>query len=43
VSSNLYGNANGKPQDLFGQQHFKQGFVSGNSQRVMEFEVKYSF
>jgi len=43
VASNVYGNANGHPDDLFGTQHFKQGFVSGNSQRTMEFELKYSF
>jgi len=43
VSSNQYGNANGNPNDLFGTQHFKQAFVSANSQRVMEFELKYNF
>jgi hypothetical protein len=42
VSSNVYGNANGNPADLFGTQHFKQGF-GGNNQRIMEFELKYSF
>ena len=42
VASNAYGNANGKPADLFGTQHFKQGF-GGNNQRITEFELKYSF
>ena len=43
VASNAYGNANGNPADLFGTQHFKQAFVSANSQRIMEFELRYSF
>jgi len=43
VASNTYGTANGHPEDLFGTQHFKQGFVSGNSQRTMELELKYNF
>jgi len=43
VASNNYGTANGHPEDLFGTQHFKQGFVSGNSQRTMELELKYNF
>ncbi len=43
VASNTYGNANGKPADLFGTQHFKQAFVSANSQRTLEFEFKYNF
>jgi Carboxypeptidase regulatory-like domain len=42
VASNTYGNANGQPANLFGTQHFKQGF-GGNNQRIMEFELKYSF
>jgi hypothetical protein len=43
VAVNAFGTANGKPADLFGTQHFKQGFVSANSQRIMEFELKYSY
>jgi hypothetical protein len=42
LASTSYGNANGNPADLFGTQHFKQGF-GGNNQRIMEFELKYSF
>jgi hypothetical protein len=42
ASNNVYGNANGNPADLFGTQHFKQGF-GGNNQRIMEFELKYNF
>ncbi len=42
VASNSFGNANGKPADLFGTQHFKNGF-GGNSQRIVEFQIKYSF
>jgi hypothetical protein len=42
VATNTYGNANGNPANLFGTQHFKNGF-GGNSQRIMEFELKYSF
>ena len=42
VASNVYGTANNKPQDLFGTQHFKQGF-GGNNQRIIEFELRYNF
>jgi hypothetical protein len=42
VSSNVYGNANGKPGDLFGTMHFKSAFAP-NNQRIMEFDVKYTF
>jgi len=43
LATSTYGTANGHPEDLFGTQHFKQGFVSSNSQRVMELELKYNF
>jgi hypothetical protein len=43
VASNSYSTGSTKPQDLFGTQHFKQAFVSSNSQRTMEMELKYSF
>ncbi len=42
VASNAFGNAGGNPADLFGTQHFKQGF-GGNNQRILEFELKYNF
>ncbi len=42
VASNSFGNANGNPADLFGTQHFKQGF-GGNNQRILEFELHYNF
>jgi hypothetical protein len=42
VATNTFGNANGNPANLFGTQHFKNGF-GGNSQRIIEFNVKYSF
>lgn len=42
VASNSFGSANGHPEDLFGTQHFKQGF-GANNQRIMEFELKYKF
>ena len=42
VKTNTY-DTTSRPEDIFGTQHFKQGFVSGNSQRTMEFEVKYKF
>lgn len=42
VASNTYGNANGNPANLFGTQHFKQAF-GGNNQRILEFELNYSF
>ena len=42
LASNTYGNANNRPQDLFGTQHFKQGF-GGNNQRILELQLKYSF
>jgi hypothetical protein len=43
LATTQFGTANGNPADLFGTQHFKQAFVSANSQRVMEFELKYNF
>jgi hypothetical protein len=42
VATNAFGNANGNPANLFGTQHFKQGF-GGNNQRILEFELKYNF
>ena len=42
VTSNTYGNANGKPADLFGTQHVKSGFGPYN-QRILELDVKYTF
>jgi len=43
VASNVYSTAGTKPEDLFGTQHFKQNFVGPNSQRTMEFQLKYNF
>ena len=42
LASTTYGNANNNPGDLFGTMHYKNGY-GGNSQRIMEFDVKYSF
>ena len=42
VASNNYGDADGHPENLFGTQHFKQGFGS-NNQRILELELKYNF
>jgi hypothetical protein len=42
VAVNAFGTANGNPANLFGTQHFKQGF-GGNNQRILEFQLKYSF
>jgi hypothetical protein len=42
LASTTYGNANGNPANLFGTMHYKNGF-GGNSQRIMEFDLKYSF
>jgi hypothetical protein len=42
LASTTYSTATTAPADLFGTQHYKQGF-GGNSQRIMEFDVKYTF
>ncbi len=42
LASTGYGNANGHPEDLFGTMHYKNGY-GGNSQRIMEFDLRYSF
>jgi hypothetical protein len=42
VASNVYGNANGNPSNLYGTQHFKSAF-GGNTERILELDMKYSF
>ncbi len=42
LASTSYGNANNNPADLFGTMHYKNGF-GGNSQRILELDLKYSF
>ena len=42
VASNVYGNANGNPANLYGTQHFKSSF-GANNQRILELDVKYLF
>ena len=42
LATTSYSNANANPSDLFGTMHYKQGY-GGNSQRIMEFDLKYSF
>jgi hypothetical protein len=42
LASTSYSAAGQDPATLFGQQHYKLGF-GGNSQRILEFDVKYTF
>jgi hypothetical protein len=42
LASTTYGTANGKPGDLFGTMHYKNGY-GGNSQRILELDLKYTF
>jgi hypothetical protein len=42
LASSAYATSGQDPATLFGQMHYKNGF-GGNSQRIMEFDLKYFF
>jgi hypothetical protein len=42
VAANSYSTPSQDPATLFGQMHYRQG-AGGNSQRLMEFDLKYTF
>lgn len=42
LATSTYATPNENPADLFGQMHYKNG-AGGNSQRVIELDIKYTF